>query len=370
MAIKQIRVGIIGASMRNGWGRDAHIPALSALPEFEITAVSTSRQETADETAKHFGIPHAFADPYKMVQHPDVDLVAICVRVPFHHELGMAALNAGKHLYCEWPLAATTEQAQQMRDLAVRKGVHHMVGLQARGAREFNRVRDLVAEGYIGKVLSCTMIVTTPTWGPEFTRDWAYMADRSMGNTLLTSVGGHSIDALCFCLGDFKELSSVVSNQRQRVKIVETGETIPMTSPDQVLISGVLQSGAVASVHLKGGFASGTGFLFEIHGTQGDLAVVPADPRQATYIQVSDFTVRGPRAGTPLADLSIPESYRWVPPAVPAGLPFNVAQLYMRMAEGIREGKSVSPDFDTAVKRHQLLDAIQKASDTGIRQIV
>jgi predicted dehydrogenase len=59
MATEKIRVGIIGASMRNGWARDAHIPALSALPEFEITAVSTSRQETADETANHFGIPHA-----------------------------------------------------------------------------------------------------------------------------------------------------------------------------------------------------------------------------------------------------------------------------------------------------------------------
>ena len=170
MTTEKIRVGIIGASMRSGWGRDAHIPALSALPEFEITAVSTSRQETADETAKHFGIPHAFADPYKMAQHPDVDVVAICVRVPSHHQLGMAALSAGKHLYCEWPLAATTEQAQQMRDLAVRKGVHHMVGLQARGAREFNRVRDLVAEGYVGKVLSCTMIITTPAWGTEFNR--------------------------------------------------------------------------------------------------------------------------------------------------------------------------------------------------------
>jgi predicted dehydrogenase len=171
MTTEKIRVGIIGASMRNGWGRDAHIPALSTLPEFEITAVGTSRQETADETAKHFGIPHAFADPYKMLQHPDVDLVSICVRVPFHHQLGMAALNAGKHLYCEWPLAATTEQAQQMRNLAVRKGVRHMVGLQARGAGEFNRVRDLVAEGYVGKVLSCTMIITTPAWGTEFTNE-------------------------------------------------------------------------------------------------------------------------------------------------------------------------------------------------------
>ena len=161
-----------------------------------------------------------------------------------------------------------------------------------------------------------------------------------------------------------------MANQRQRIKIVETGETIQMTAPDQVLISGVLQSGAVASVHLKGGTANGTGFLFEIHGIEGALAIVPTDPRQATYIQVSEFTLRGAQAGKPLADLSIPESYRWVPPAVPAGLPFNVAQLYMRMAEGIREGKSVSPDFDVAVKRHQLLDVIQKASDTGARQIL
>jgi hypothetical protein len=80
--------------------------------------------------------------------------------------------------------------------------------------------------------------------------------------------------------------------------------------------------------------------------------------------------VRGAQAGKPLVDLSIPESYRWVPPAVPAGLPFNVAQLYMRMAEGIRAGTSASPDFDLAAKRHQLLDVIQKASDTGVRQIL
>ena len=133
------------------------------------------------------------------------------------------------------------------------------------------------------------------------------------------------------------------------IKIVETGETIQMTAPDQVLLSGVLQSGAVASVHLKGGTANGTGFLFEIHGTAGDLAIVPADPRQATYIQVSEFTVRGGQAGKPLADLSISESCRWVPRAIPAGLPFNVAQLYVRMVEGVRKGKSVSPDFDVEV---------------------
>ena len=212
------------------------------------------------------------------------------------------------------------------------------------------------------------MIITTPAWGTEFTLDlYGRSLERRYSND---RPGGHLIDALCYCLGEFKELSSVVANQRQQVKIVETGETIEMTAPDQVLISGVLQSGAVASVHLKGGTANGTGFLFEIHGTEGVLAIVPADPRQETYIQVSEFTVRGAQAGKPLADLAMPESYRWVRPAVPAGLPFNVAQLYMRLAEGIREGKSASPNFDLAVRRHQLLDAIQKASDTGIRQIL
>ena len=356
--------------MRNGWARDAHIPALSALPEFEITAVSTSRRETAEETARHFNISHAFADPYQMIQHPDIDLVSICVRVPFHHRLGMAALNAGKHLYCEWPVAATAEQAQQMRDLALRNGVHHMAGLQARAAPAFNRVRDMVADGYVGEVLSATMIITTPTWGSEFTRDWAYMADRSSGNTLMSSPGGHAIDALCYCLGEFKELSSVVANRRKQIKIVETGEMIPMTAADQVSISGVLECGAVASIQLKAGISNGTGFLFEIHGTDGSLAIVPTDPHQATYIQVSEFAVLGAQAGKPLAHVLIPENYRRVPAAVPAGLPFNVAHLYMRMAEGIREGKSVSPDFDVAVKRHQLLDVIQRASDTGIRQIL
>ena len=160
-----------------------------------------------------------------------------------------------------------------------------------------------------------------------------------------------------------------MANQRQRVKIVETRD-----DPDDRARPGAPQRrppkgrGRVDPPQRR--LRQRNEFLFEIHGTEGALAIMPVDSRQATYIQVSEFTVRGAQAGKPLADLSIPESYRWVPPAVPAGLPFNVAQLYRRVAEGIREGKSASPDFDLAVKRHQLLDAIQKASDTGIRQIL
>ena len=123
MAIEKIRVGIIGANVRVGWGTRARLPALRALPHFEIAAVWTTRQETADETAQHFGIPLAFADPRALVQQPEVDQITVCVRVPAHVDLVRLALAASEHVFCEWPLGANTAQAVQLRDLAARAGV-------------------------------------------------------------------------------------------------------------------------------------------------------------------------------------------------------------------------------------------------------
>jgi predicted dehydrogenase len=121
---------------------------------------------------------------------------------------------------------------------------------------------------------------------------------------------------------------------------------------------------------VKGGTANGTGLLFEIHGSEGDIVIAPRAPRAGSSVQISELTLRGSQGSKPLADLPIPESCRWVPPAVPAGPPFNVAQLFKRMADGIRDGRAVSPGFDLALTRHRLLDAIQRASDSGIRQVL
>jgi predicted dehydrogenase len=214
------------------------------------------------------------------------------------------------------------------------------------------------------------MVVASPNWGTEFTSSRAYLADRATGATLMTIPGGHSIDALCFCLGEFKEVSSLVATLRPQVKNTDTGETLRMTSPDQVMLNGVLENGALASVHVKGGTPNGVGFLFEIQGTDGDLVVGPPRPRPGSSVQISELSLKGAREGKALEDIQIAESYRWVPPAVPAGPPFNVGQLFVRMTEAIRTGKPAAPDFALAVKRHHLLDVIQRASDTGQRQTV
>ena len=87
----KIRVGIVGLSPQRGFASIAHVPALHALSDFEIVAVCTTRQESADAAARHFGIPLAFSNPEDLARHPDVDLVTVTVKVPDHYRPVMAA---------------------------------------------------------------------------------------------------------------------------------------------------------------------------------------------------------------------------------------------------------------------------------------
>ena len=99
----------------------------------------------------------------------------------------------------------------------------------------------LIAEGYVGRVLSATMIGCAPNWGP--TIDRAYQADSANGANLLTITGGHTIDALCHCLGEFRELAAFVVSQRDRIPLEETGALIAKTSPDQLVVNGIAHDG-------------------------------------------------------------------------------------------------------------------------------
>ncbi|WP_346269716.1 Gfo/Idh/MocA family oxidoreductase, partial [Pseudonocardia sp.] len=109
----RIRVGIIGANPDRGWAAEAHIPALRLLSDdFEITALSTSRRESADAASKLFGVPLAFDNHQDLVNSADVDVVAVTVKVPHHLELATAALEAGKAVYCEWPLGNGLHEAE------------------------------------------------------------------------------------------------------------------------------------------------------------------------------------------------------------------------------------------------------------------
>lgn len=362
----KIRVGIVGANPSRGFASIAHIPALRALPNLEIIALCTTRQDSADAAARHFGVPLAFSDARKLAQHPDVDLVTVCVKVPEHYLPVMAAVEAGKHVYCEWPLGRDTDEAARMLAAAEHSGMRHAVGLQGRMSPAINYVRDLIADGYVGRVRSATMIASAPNWGP--TIDRSYQADRANGANLLTITGGHTIDALCYCLGEFRELAAFVACQRDRIRLEGTDEMIAKTSPDQLVVNGIVRDGAVVSFQVRGGIRRGTEFLFEVHGEEGDLQLTATS---RASMQRQELNLKGARDdGSALADLPVPGKYRWVPDGVSPDSPYNVAQLYVRLAESIRDGKPVSPGFHAAVARHRLLDAIERASQTGMRQLM
>src|SRR5438132_8006906 len=148
---KRIRVGIIGANPDRGWAAQAHIPALKSLSDdFEITALSTSRRESADAAAQLFDVPVAFDNHEELVNSPNVDVVAVTVRVPYHLELATAALEAGKAVYCEWPLGNGLAEAETLAVLAKTRGVLAVAGLQARSAPPVAYVHDLIRQGYVG----------------------------------------------------------------------------------------------------------------------------------------------------------------------------------------------------------------------------
>src|SRR5207302_6717588 len=249
---KRIRVGIIGANPDRGWAAQAHIPALRSLPDdFEITALSTTRRESADAAGKLFGVPAAFDNHEELVNSPTVDVDAVTVKVPHHLQLATAALEAGKAVYCEWPLGNGLKEAEILAALAKKKGVHAVAGLQARSAPPVAYVRDLIRQGYVGEVLSTTLVGSGMGWGPTVPQYNAYLNDKKNGATLLSIALGHASDALCYCLGEVRELSATMTMRRKTFTIDGTGRSEPMAADDQVAVTGLLEGGAAFSMHYR-----------------------------------------------------------------------------------------------------------------------
>ena len=362
---KRIRVGIIGASPDRGWAAQAHIPALKSLSDdFEITALSTSRRESADAASKLFGVPLAFDNHQDLVNSAAVDVVAVTVKVPHHLELATAALEAGKAVYCEWPLGNGLKEAETLAALAKEQRVLAVACLQARSAPSVAYVRDLIGQGYVGEVLSTTLVGSGMGWGPTVEPFNAYLNDKTNGATMLSIALGHTADALCYCLGGVRELSATMAMRRETFTIAGTGESKPMNAEDQVGVTGLLDGGAAFSIHYRGGVSRGMNLLWEINGTEGDLQLT-ATGGQA---QIWEMDVRGGKGEqSSLELLPVPEQYRWTPSQGP-GPSTNVAQAYARFARAYREGTHFCPTFEDAVTRHRMLDAIETAAETGQRQ--
>ena len=355
---RKIRVGIVGATVTpggSGWGANAHVPALAALPEYEVKAVCTAHAETAEASRAAFGAELAFHDFDDMVARPDVDLVAVVVRVPGHRDLVVRALEAGKDVYCEWPLGRTLDEAEEMARLAEQRSRRTAVGLQARSDPALLHAHALIRDGYVGEVLGVNArFVSRAVTERGNGRIW--QGDRRNGANALTIAAGHALDALCFLVGELEEVTARLATTVTEWHNTDTRATVRVDSPDWISVSGRAATGPEVSFLCATVPHAAGGNRVEIYGREGTLVVSGGSPN------IGPNALHGARGGAALAALETPERFMLVPGSVPAGPPRNVAQAYARLARAMAAGERFEPDFGHAVRRHRLLAAVERSA--------
>jgi predicted dehydrogenase len=376
----KIRVGIVGLSAERGWGAEAHLPALAALPEFEVTAVATRGRATAEAAAKKYGIPHAFGSADELAASDAVDMVVIAVRTPAHHDLAETFARAGKHIYCEWPLGVSAEQAEQTLAAVQSAGVHHMIGLQGFQAPAALAVGSLIQSGAIGKVCATSFIGSGGPLGPVTRAALSYAADDKSGTSILTVHAGHWLATLDTVLQPLTSIAGLVATVNDEVVLEGSGERLRVTAPDQVVFVGECADKSVISFAAQSGVAKAAhNFELRVIGTDGTIVITPGRsqligstgerPHDSFHFTDWNVLLAPSSGGTEILDLRS-TARAGLPLSIPDGKVLNVAHSYRRFGEAIRTGSRVQPDFSTAVRYHRLLNRLQAASLSGQKQDV
>ncbi|OIW26690.1 oxidoreductase family protein [Coniochaeta ligniaria NRRL 30616] len=369
-----IRVGILGLSDTKtffgpgAWGVFAHVPSLKTLLNYEIVAVSNSTVESARRSIAANNLPastKAYGSPEDLARDPDVDLVVVSVRVAKHYELTKPALLHNKDVYVEWPLGASRAEAEELTKLAQENGVKTMVGVQARSDRLVLKVKEILASGQIGDVVSSSVMASSSFIpGDRWMEGAEYYLDFSSGGNEFHIFFAHFLDSFTNVLGDFDDLQAILKTFTKAVPIFNTaGEVVnpayPRTSPDHILVQGTLSSGAVASIIFRKpkSAVDNTGFRWIITGTKGEMEITTketswqmADPdmklrvKVGTETEARDVDYKG-HADDGLSNLE------------PVAL--NTARSYVAFAEDDRTRYAT---FESALKTHRLLDRIAETA--------
>src|SRR3984885_11586824 len=312
----KIRLGLIGASVKGTWSSRSHLPAVQASSDVDLTAVCTTRADSAEAARQAYGARLAFDDYRAMIASPEIDAVAVVVRVPSHYAPVKAALEAGKHVYCEWPLGRTTAEAVELSALAKANRLVTAVGLQARVNPALMHMKELVEAGFVGEVMAVHVsLLREGVLSRPSHRTW--QRDAELGANTLTIANGHTIDAMRFVAGDFRGLSAIVATQAKQWLDTGTGTLLDVTSPDNVLLSGRLANGAVVSVHIGAIPFAGSGYRMEIYGRDGTLVASGHDSPQ-----LSQVSLHGAKGNNTLAAMAVPERFSFVSSTTPSGEAF------------------------------------------------
>ena len=348
---RPLRVGIIGASAKAGWARESHVPAVQGLDGLELGAVVVRKQEEADTAAQAFGARVGYADPKALFGDPEIDVVTVAVKVPDHHDLVLGALRAGKHLYCEWPLSPTLEQAQELAEAARSSGSKVVIGLQTRANPAVKRAAELIASGKLGRVLGARCVSTTAAWGAATQPGLVFAETPEAGVNLVIIQGAHTVDLVIALVGELASAAALATRQFPTVAVQGEDRAVPRETFDSLLTHGSLRSGGTFAAEIVGGRPEGrTPFELVVFGDKGELSLTGGATRgfQSGRLDLLLDGVRQTVDEGELASLSDPA--------------FNVAGVYAALRDDIAADTHDAPDFEHAVRLTRLVEDLLAAS--------
>ncbi|KAF2715630.1 NAD-binding Rossmann fold oxidoreductase family protein [Pleomassaria siparia CBS 279.74] len=379
MAQSPKKIGLIGLSAAGSWASRSHIHYLRQTPLYTITALQNSSKASAEAAAKKYALESVatHADASSLAADSNVDIVAVSVNVQGHYDLVKPALQAGKDVFVEWPLARNVAEAEELTALAKSKGVRTLVGLQARQSPTILKAKEYVESGKLGQILNTKMHGYGYIGGATITKDYEYTNNITNGANLATIPLGHAVDALCYVLGEVNHLTATTVIQFPEVLVVDEhskpiGQS-KRTAHDHVAFTGTLVSGGVVSVSYSGGASNhGKDFYWEINGTDGSLILENVKRNgPGGHIQMMQPTIKFAAKTNPLAgeepkveDLEVDKAGNWDQ----GDLSYSVGKAWDAWAGlGLENGNSVTT-FEDAVVRHKMIEAIYRSADKGTRE--
>ena len=239
---ERVGVGVIGTS----WFADLmHLPNLKNHPQAEIVAICGRNRSRAEEIAEKYAIPNVYTDYKEMTKADGVDAIVVITPDDTHYPMTMAALNAGRHVLCEKPLALTLVLAKEMYDTAEAIGVKHMTFFTYRWLPQYRYLKELVDDGYVGECYHIN-IQYMAGFGRKSSSHWAFDKKRSIG--VLGNLGSHMVDLARWLVGDISKVSAHLG-----VFIDQNSESEESThqANDAALLAVQFESGAQGSIHLS-----------------------------------------------------------------------------------------------------------------------
>jgi len=244
-----LRVGVLGAG---AWARGAHLPGYRRDPRCTVVAIADTEIDRARQAAQEFGIADAVGDPSELLRRDDIDVIDVCTPSHTHFELSWAALEAGKHVLCEKPVAYDFRDTRRARDLARQKGLKTKVGLTFRYSPAMRYMRELVAGGFIGTPFIFNGYEQNSQWLDPMNplRQVDPDADQSILQvSSLEGYGAPIIDLAHLFVGS--DLAQVVGTMRNFIPermVRATNRMMRMNIDDGDIFLGEFANGALCSV--------------------------------------------------------------------------------------------------------------------------